>query len=131
MFVVTTEAVKQRARQLGFDLCGIAPAGAFPELRLLRQWIDRGYAGTMGYLPRTAERRGPSGWRPGENWWRHAVGLIAVIWALFPVAYVISAAFNADSTLGGASLFPRAFTLRSTVATFGCLCATTVATIWQ
>jgi len=55
--VVTSEGVKYRARQLGFDLCGIAPAGAFPELRLLRQWIDRGYAGTMGYLPRTAERR--------------------------------------------------------------------------
>jgi len=55
--VVTSEGVKYRARQLGFDLCGIAPAGALPELRLLRQWIDRGYAGTMGYLPRTAERR--------------------------------------------------------------------------
>ena len=55
--MVTSEGVKYRARQLGFDLCGIAPAGAFPELRLLRQWIDRGYAGTMGYLPRTAERR--------------------------------------------------------------------------
>ena len=55
--MVTNEAVKHRARQLGFDLCGIAPAGAFPELTLLRQWIDRGYAGTMGYLPRTAERR--------------------------------------------------------------------------
>ena len=57
MFVITSEGIKQRARQLGFDLCGIAPAGAFPELRLLRQWIDRGYAGTMGYLPRTEERR--------------------------------------------------------------------------
>ena len=55
--MVTSEGVKYRARQLGFDLCGIAPAGAFPELKLLRQWIDRGYAGTMGYLPRTAERR--------------------------------------------------------------------------
>jgi len=55
--VITSEGIKQRARQLGFDLCGIAPAGAFPELSFLREWIDRGYAGTMGYLPRTAERR--------------------------------------------------------------------------
>jgi len=55
--VVSSESVKRRARELGFDLCGIAPAAAFPELRFLRHWIDRGYAGTMAYLPRTAERR--------------------------------------------------------------------------
>jgi len=55
--VVTSDTVKDRAQQLGFDLCGIAPAGAFPELRFLREWIDRGYAGTMAYLPRTADRR--------------------------------------------------------------------------
>jgi epoxyqueuosine reductase len=54
---VTSESVKQRARALGFDLCGIAPVGAFPELSFLRDWIARGYAGTMGYLPRTADRR--------------------------------------------------------------------------
>lgn len=55
--MLNSEAVKRRARELGFDLCGIAPADAFPELAFLREWIDRGYAGTMGYLPRTAERR--------------------------------------------------------------------------
>ena len=48
---------RDRARELGFDLCGVAPADAFPELAFFRQWIDRGYAGTMGYLPRSAERR--------------------------------------------------------------------------
>ena len=55
--MLTSDDVKRRARELGFDLCGIAPAAAFPELAFLRQWIDRGYAGTMGYLPRTADRR--------------------------------------------------------------------------
>ena len=55
--MLTSQDVKTRARQLGFDLCGIAPVAAFPELTFLRQWIDRGYAGTMAYLPRTAERR--------------------------------------------------------------------------
>jgi epoxyqueuosine reductase len=54
---VNGEEVKRRAKELGFDLCGIAPVGAFPELSFLREWIDRGYAGTMAYLPRTAERR--------------------------------------------------------------------------
>jgi epoxyqueuosine reductase len=56
--VLTSDAVKLRARELGFDLCGVAPAGAFPELGFLREWIDRGYGGTMAYLPRTADRRG-------------------------------------------------------------------------
>ena len=55
--MLSSESVKRRALELGFDLCGIAPAAAFPELAFLRQWIDRGYAGTMAYLPRTAERR--------------------------------------------------------------------------
>jgi len=54
---LTSARVKQRAREIGFDLCGVAPAAAFPELGFLRTWIDRGYAGTMGYLPRSAERR--------------------------------------------------------------------------
>jgi epoxyqueuosine reductase len=55
--VLSAETVKQRARDLGFDACGIAPAQAFPELALLRGWLARGYAGTMGYLPRTAAQR--------------------------------------------------------------------------
>jgi epoxyqueuosine reductase len=54
---LTSDTIKTRARELGFDLCGIAPADAFPELAFFREWIDRGYAGTMGYLPRSAERR--------------------------------------------------------------------------
>ena len=54
---LTSEAIKQHARHLGFDLCGVAPANAFPELAFFRQWIGRGYAGTMGYLPRSVERR--------------------------------------------------------------------------
>ena len=55
---LTSESVKHRAREIGFDLCGVAPALSFPELAFFREWIDRGYAGTMGYLPRSAERRG-------------------------------------------------------------------------
>ena len=47
------------------------------------------------------------------NWWRHLVAWAAIAMALFPVAYVSSAAFNADQTLRGASLIPRAVTLRT------------------
>ena len=55
--MLTAEQVKARAREIGFDLCGIAPAGAWPELGFFREWLARGYAGTMGYLPRTARVR--------------------------------------------------------------------------
>jgi arabinogalactan oligomer/maltooligosaccharide transport system permease protein len=60
--------------------------------------------------PRVAERsRLP---RPSfrGDWWRHIVALLACGVALFPVAYVASAAFNANPTLSGASLIPRSVT---------------------
>jgi epoxyqueuosine reductase len=49
--------VKARARELGFDLCGISPVDDFPELDALREWLDRGYAGDMAWMARTADRR--------------------------------------------------------------------------
>jgi epoxyqueuosine reductase len=54
----TLEArIKAKAVELGFSLCGIAAADSFPELAFLRDWIDRGYAATMGWMARSAERR--------------------------------------------------------------------------
>jgi epoxyqueuosine reductase len=49
--------IKSQARELGFDLCGIAAADNYPELDILREWLDRGYAGDMHWMHRTAERR--------------------------------------------------------------------------
>jgi epoxyqueuosine reductase len=49
--------IKSRALSIGFDACGIAPAGAHPELTFFREWLDRGYAGEMGYLHRSADKR--------------------------------------------------------------------------
>ncbi len=54
---MTSEAIKAKAQELGFDACGIAPAGDLPELKFFREWLDRGYAGDMAYLHRTADRR--------------------------------------------------------------------------
>ena len=54
---MTSSEIKARAAELGFDLCGIAPAAEFKELAFLREWLDRGYAGEMSYLARSAERR--------------------------------------------------------------------------
>jgi epoxyqueuosine reductase len=47
--------IKAEALRLGFDLAGIAPAvppGTYPAFR---EWLDRGFAGEMGYLSRRAE----------------------------------------------------------------------------
>ncbi len=55
--MLTSEALKARAREIGFDLCGIAPAGDLPELNYLSGWLERRYYGTMTWLPRTARVR--------------------------------------------------------------------------
>ena len=62
-------------------------------------------------VARAVARRGPSLKRLGDMWWRHLVGIIASVIALFPVAYILSAAFNGDSTLSSASIIPRSLTL--------------------
>jgi epoxyqueuosine reductase len=55
--MLTAAAVKAKALEAGFDLCGIAPAASHPELGFFREWLARGYAGDMGYLARSADRR--------------------------------------------------------------------------
>jgi len=55
--MLSSASVKAHACEVGFDACGVAPAAGFPELAFLRDWLSRGYAGRMGYLPRTADRR--------------------------------------------------------------------------
>ncbi|HTI38721.1 MAG TPA: tRNA epoxyqueuosine(34) reductase QueG [Vicinamibacterales bacterium] len=54
---MTSDDIKRRAAGLGFDLCGVAPVGDHRELAFLREWLARGYAGEMGYLERSADRR--------------------------------------------------------------------------
>ncbi|MFZ0036147.1 MAG: tRNA epoxyqueuosine(34) reductase QueG [Candidatus Acidiferrales bacterium] len=45
-----TEWVVGKARTIGFDLCGVAPAEKFEELQQLPEWLARDYAGEMKYL---------------------------------------------------------------------------------
>jgi epoxyqueuosine reductase len=54
---VTASEIKARAAELGFDLCGIAPAAAHDELAFFPRWLAQGYAGEMHYLERSAARR--------------------------------------------------------------------------
>mgnify|MGYP001240949240 CR=1 FL=1 len=60
--MLTADDVKTLARDVGFDLCGIAPAEAFPELRFLDDWLERGYAGEMDYIARRAAERVEAGY---------------------------------------------------------------------
>lgn len=54
---VSASSLKAHARACGFDLCGIAPATDHAELSFLREWLERGFAGEMTYMHRTADRR--------------------------------------------------------------------------
>jgi epoxyqueuosine reductase len=51
------DAVKTRARELGFIACGITHAGPSRHADFLDRWLAKGYAGTMRYLHRQAARR--------------------------------------------------------------------------
>jgi epoxyqueuosine reductase len=60
--------VKRRARELGFDLVGIAPTGPSPRRDYVRRWIDEGRAGSMEYLARRFEERtDPAVYLPGAR----------------------------------------------------------------
>jgi epoxyqueuosine reductase len=57
--------IKQRARGLGFDLVGIAPATPSARQDYFRQWLDDGKAGAMEYLStRFDERVDPLAYLP-------------------------------------------------------------------
>ena len=53
----------------------------------------------------------------GRRWfvatgWRHGVGIAMLVFALFPVWFVVLAAFSKSSALSSQNLWPEAFTLR-------------------
>jgi epoxyqueuosine reductase len=56
--VQKTEKLKQKARELGFQLFGASPAVTPPNYSQFLSWLSKGYAGEMGYLDRRKEERG-------------------------------------------------------------------------
>jgi epoxyqueuosine reductase len=54
-----TALIKQKALSVGFDLVGITGAEPLGELHVehLRDWLDSGYAGEMGYMHRNFDKR--------------------------------------------------------------------------
>lgn len=63
------DTLERRARELGFDAFGIAPAEPLDGERVnLETWLARGYAGTMDYLHRLGpERLDPDALLPGAR----------------------------------------------------------------
>ncbi|NQW03871.1 MAG: tRNA epoxyqueuosine(34) reductase QueG [Acidobacteria bacterium] len=55
--VPAVSALKSKAAELGFDLCGIARADRHPKLSRLAEWIAQGRAGEMSYLIDSASER--------------------------------------------------------------------------
>ena len=45
-----TTWIAQRAKELGFDLCGVVRPEKFSELERSSEWVAQGYAGEMHYL---------------------------------------------------------------------------------
>lgn len=48
----------------------------------------------------------------GSTWWRHVVGVGALVFALFPVWFVLIAAFSERGTLSAQTLVPESVSLR-------------------
>lgn len=51
--------------------------------------------------------------------WRHLVGVLALVFALFPIVFVVSAAFDPAGTLGSSSLVPSGVSLENFAELFG------------
>ena len=49
---LTAARIKRKARELGFNLCGVTPARPSPTLAAYLRWIKAGMQGEMGYLSR-------------------------------------------------------------------------------
>ncbi|GMU34359.1 MAG: tRNA epoxyqueuosine(34) reductase QueG [Planctomycetia bacterium] len=84
-----TEAVKRLAGGLGFEQCGIAPAGAIPRGKYLTRWLAEGRAGRMGYLHRHLNSRVDlTTWLP----WARSVIVVAQSYRQAPPAVADDAA---------------------------------------
>jgi arabinogalactan oligomer/maltooligosaccharide transport system permease protein len=45
--------------------------------------------------------------RKSGTWWKYALAAVALIWALFPIVFIVSAAINPSGTLSTTSLMPN------------------------
>jgi arabinogalactan oligomer/maltooligosaccharide transport system permease protein len=46
-------------------------------------------------------------------WWRHGLAALALVWALFPIVFILSAAFNPVGTMNTSELLPKSFSTKN------------------
>lgn len=55
---ITAQAIKQRALEIGFSAVGVVNAERLSsEAARLQKWLDQGFAGTMDWMSRSADKR--------------------------------------------------------------------------
>lgn len=65
---MTKEGLREEARRLGFDHCGVAAATRAPHAEALAAWLQNGHHATMDWMERTAEQRAdPAKLLPGAR----------------------------------------------------------------
>ena len=57
--------------------------------------------------PRRPRRARRASGVTGAVWWKHALAVLAVVWALFPIVFLVSAALNPAGSLDTSSLLPK------------------------
>lgn len=70
-------------------------------------------AGSGASGPRPARKPRAGGAASGGTWWRHAVGIVVLFWALFPILFLVSAALNPVGNLDSSTLLPSAFSMKN------------------
>lgn len=81
---------------------GVAPGTSVPAVPIDQRATTKASARTAGHRGRSFRQVG----------WRHLVGVITLVFALFPVWFVVLAAFSNSSSLSNQKLWPESFTLR-------------------
>ena len=62
-------------------------------------------------LPQAAGARTPRSRLGRGVWWRHALAVLALIWSLFPIVFIVSAALNPAGSLETSELLPKSFAM--------------------
>ncbi len=56
--MISEQRIKELARSVGFDLCGVVEAEPLPEAEIrFRGWLEQGCHASLGYLERNIEKR--------------------------------------------------------------------------
>src|SRR5665648_607125 len=69
-------------------------------------------------VPHAAENVQPPRRSSRRVWWRHGLAILALVWSLFPIVFIISAALNPSGTLNTAELLPKNISMTNYDALF-------------